>query len=103
MAPDLAFDQLPGESGIAAAQMVDPDRGIDQQLATLLRPPSMDGLKRSLAATQRRQPPGALASDQRPQTGMDHGRLAGDAAEPLRFLHESVIEIQSRPHAYEYA
>src|SRR4029077_2090742 len=56
-----------------------------------------------LAAAQCRQPLCTLTRDQGFQSGVHDSSLLRDTAEPCRLLEQVIVNVQSRPHVYQYA
>jgi hypothetical protein len=76
MGPDIALLEKLNERRISLAQVIDPDGSVDKHLpSTRARPPAGNRLKGPFRAPQGREPPSALASDQRPQSRVKHGGL----------------------------
>jgi len=94
------------EPELAMAQMLHPDRGIHkyQRLARGAR-----GRRRRIFRTRGSLPPIAASllalsrGDKGFQSGVNHSSLLSDTAEPCRLLEKVIVNVQSRPHMYEYA
>lgn len=54
-------------------------------------------------AAERRETPGALASDQRLEAGVEDRGLGPQSAQSLGFREEAVIEVEGGPHLHEHA
>lgn len=103
MGPDVAEIEKLHERRISLAQVIDPDRRVDEHLpSTRARPPAGYGLKGPFRTPQGREPPSALASDQGPQSRVKHGGLFPKTRERPGFREKLVVDDQCRPHVHEY-
>ena len=97
-----AFIEQEREVHIWPAEVVDPDRRVDEH-ALLRGPPAWWRRRPAIVATQRRKTFGALAGDQRAQAFVQHRRLFLNAAQRMRASHQFGVQDQRRSHAYKYA
>jgi len=87
--------------GIGGAEVVDPNRGVDQDHRSA-GPAARRGLGFRIAPAQPREPTRALTLDQRlKRLAHERGFLA-DAGEGFGFSQEIVIESERGPHGTEY-
>ena len=106
VANDAAFPQEGTKARDARAQVIHPDRRIDQdQGIEPLRPapPSTDGAKPFLASSEVRQALGARPGDQGLQAHPDERSFLPHPRQASRFCKRMVIDVQSGSHTYKYA
>ena len=68
-----------------------------------LRPTSQDFPQTRLATAQCRQPLSTFTGDKGFQSGVNDSSLLRDTTELCRLLEEVIVDVQSRPHMYQYA
>lgn len=88
--PDLSVVEFGGKGRVPAAEVLDPNRGVDQHWQRRLPPLSRSApggaTQVVLAPAKRCEPPRALTRDERLQPRVDHRSLLGDPTEALSLV-----------------
>lgn len=91
------------EPRVAAAEVIDPDRRIDQhRLTSPSRPAPRDPLHSPFSPSEARQAPCALPRHQGLEPGVKNGCLLPDATQPLSLQEQGVIDVEGGSHMHEY-
>ena len=103
MGPNFLIFEPRAQMSIAAPQVIDPHGGIDEHdgpLAPGAAPAPRNGFHRWLAAPERCEAPGALASNKCSKALAYHGGLFLESAQLAGSFEEVVIDNKSRTHMH---
>src|SRR5258706_3064300 len=98
---NLTRAQRVREFRIPDAQVIDPDRGIDQDHVTASfdrGPPPVNISQLPLAAAQKRKAASALALDQRVERFPQQDTSLGEATQSLRAFQQGIVQIDGSAH-----
>ena len=96
--PHLSFVEIAGKGRVPVAEVLHPNRGVDEhsqrRLPPLPNPPPGRATQAVLAPPQGCEPPRALTRDERLQSRVDYGGFLGDPGEALSFVEQIVVEVE---------